>query len=59
MIEEIFEMIMKEARSRKGLSLELNIMMVHFELLDKVCGAIKGLTVEDIRTVRLKFRREH
>ena len=57
MIDEIFEMLMKEARSRKGQNLEVDMMMVLFEVTDKVCSALKCLQVEDIKTTRLKFRR--
>ena len=59
MIQEIFEMIMKEARSRKGESLEVQMMMVLFEVTDKVCGAIKSLKVDRIKSTRLTFRRKH
>jgi len=58
MIEEIFEMIMKEARTRKGESLELDMMMVLLEVTDKVCNAIKTLKVDRIKTTRLTFRRK-
>lgn len=58
MIEEIFEMIMKEARSRKGANLELDIMMVLLELTDKVCGAISSLKVDRIKSTRLTVRRK-
>jgi len=58
MIEEIFEMIMKEARSRKGQNLDVDIMMVMFEVIDKVCDTWKTLKVEDIKSTRLKFRRK-
>lgn len=59
MIDQIFEMLMKEARSRKGLSLEVHMMMVLFELTDKVCNTWKTIRVEDIKSTRLKFRRTH
>lgn len=59
MIDEIFEMIMKEARTRKGATLELQIMLVLFEVQEKVCGAIKTLKVDRIKSTRLKFRRQH
>ena len=58
MIDEIFEMIMKEARSRKGPSLETDIMMVLFELSDKVCDVIQTIKVDKIKRTRLTFRRK-
>ncbi|MBA7495642.1 hypothetical protein ES702_06231 [subsurface metagenome] len=58
MIDEIFEMMMKEARSRRGDSLTMDIMMVLFELTDKTCDAIRTIKVEDIKSTRLKFRRK-
>jgi len=58
MIDEIFEMIMKEARSRKSQSLEVQMMMVLFEVTEKVCGAIQTLKVDRIKSTRLTFRRK-
>ena len=57
MIDEIFEMIMKEARSRKGQDLQTAMMMVMFEVQDKVSAAINSITVERIKSTRLTFRR--
>lgn len=58
MIEEIFEMIMKEARTRKGETLELQVLLVLLEVQDKVCGAIKTLKVDRIKTAAVKSRRK-
>jgi len=57
MIDEIFEMIMKEARTRKGETPELQVLLVLLEVQEKVCGAIKTLKVDRIKSTRLKFRR--
>lgn len=58
MIDEIFEMIMKEARSRKGETLELQTLLVFLEVQEKVFAAVKTLTVDDIKKTRLTFRRK-
>lgn len=57
MIEEIFEMIMKEARRRKGETLELQMLLVLLEVQEKVLGAIKTLKVDRTVTGNLKIRR--
>lgn len=57
MVDEIFEMIMKEARSRKGETLELQMLLVMLEVQEKVCDAIKTLKVDRIKSTRLTFRR--
>ncbi|MBA7603966.1 hypothetical protein ES703_11084 [subsurface metagenome] len=58
MIEQIFEMICQEARSRKGQSLEIDMMMVLFEITEKVTNTILSLKVDRIKSTRLKFRRK-
>lgn len=58
MIEEIFEMITKEARSRKGESLELQMLLVLLEVQEKVCGAIKTLKVDRIKSTTPEVRRK-
>lgn len=55
MIDQIFEMIMKEARSRKGETLELQTLLVLLEVQEKVCGAIKILRTEKDKGARLKY----
>jgi len=59
MVDEIFDMIMKEARSRKGETLELQMLLVLLEVQEKVCGAIKTLKVDRLKIGNFKFRREH
>lgn len=44
MIDEIFEMIMKEARARPGKNLVFNINDVFRELSDRILEARKDLT---------------
>lgn len=39
MIDEIFEMIMKEARSRPGDNLQIKAFLVMLELLDRIFKA--------------------
>lgn len=58
MIEEIFEMIMKEARTRRPEALEISILMVLLEVTAKVFDAFKPLQVEDIKSTRLTFTRK-
>jgi hypothetical protein len=58
MIDDIIEMIFKEARGRKNQDLDLALMRVLFEVTDKVCNAIKTVKVEKIKSTRLKFRRK-
>lgn len=58
MIEEIFEMIMKEARSRKGHTLELQMLLVLLEVQEKVCGVLKTLRVDRNKTAKLKLPRK-
>jgi len=58
MIDEIVEMIFKEARGRKDESLDLALMMVLFEVTDRICDAIKEVKVEKIKSIRLKARRK-
>ena len=50
MIDEIFEMIMKEARARPGTDLARKIIMVLLEVADKVTSAQENLR---------KFERRH
>lgn len=50
MIDDIFEMIMKEARDRPGKDLARKIIMVLLEVTDKVTSARENLT---------KFERRH
>jgi len=57
MTEEIFEMIMKEARSRKGQALEQAILEVLLEVIAKVFDAIQPLQVDNIKSTRVKFTR--
>ena len=59
MIDEIFEMIMKEARSRKGETPELQMLLVLLEIQEKVLGAITTLKMNRAETANLKYRREH
>ena len=58
MIDEIFDMIMKEARTRKHPSLFVNVMTVFSELTEKLCQALGQMKVEDIKTIRIKLRRK-
>lgn len=58
MIDDIVEMIYKEARGRRDQDLDLALMMVLMEVTDKVLDAIKTVKVEKIKSTRLKFRRK-
>lgn len=53
MIDEIFQLIMKEARSRKGHTLELQTLLVFIEVQEKVFATIKTLRVQDPKDERL------
>jgi len=55
MIEEIFEMIMKEARTRKGETLELQTLLVFLEVQEKVFAAIKTLRTQNTKGARIKY----
>jgi len=58
MMDEIFELIMKEATSRKDQAFEVAILEVLFELITRIFDAFKPLQVQDIKSTRLKFRRK-
>lgn len=58
MIDDIFEMIMKEARRRKGESLEIDAMIVLLQVTHKVFDTIEAIKVEDIKSARPIFRRK-
>ena len=58
MIDEIFELIMKEARTREDPSLYVNVLTVYSELSEKVFQAMTQFRVEDIKRTRLTFRRK-
>lgn len=57
MIDDIFEMIMKEARTRRPQALELSILMVLFEVIAKVTDGIKPLLADNIKSTHSTFRR--
>ena len=50
-MDEIFEMVMKEARSRPGDDLILNVRFVMIELRIMVKSAIDDLVKEEIRRI--------
>lgn len=58
MIDQIFDMIMTEARTRKDQTLQLSTLIVLLEVQEKVISAVHALQVEDIKSTRLKFRRK-
>lgn len=49
MIEEIFEMIMKEARSRKGKDMVKNIATVSMEISQRLMAAMEGIRDQERR----------
>ena len=51
MLDDIIEMIFKEARGRKDQDLDLALMMVLFEVTDRICDAIKQVKVEKIKSI--------
>jgi len=59
MIEEIFEMIMKEIRHGDGETAQHNAFTVLAELTIRVYNAIHPPKVDDIKKTRLTFRRKH
>jgi len=55
-IDAIVEMIFKEARGRKDESFDLALMMLLFEVTDRICDAIKTVKVEKIKNLSPKVR---
>lgn len=51
-------MIMKEARTRKGESLEVQALLVLLEVQEKVCSALHTLHIDEIKTIRLILKRQ-
>jgi len=49
MIEEIFEMIMKEARARPGKDLIKNIATVSMDIAERIMPAMEGIRAEERR----------
>lgn len=49
MIDEIFAMIMKEARARKGKNLIKNIATVYMEVTERILAAVEGIRAQERR----------
>jgi len=59
MIDEIFELIMKEARARKGPSTQAAMLIVLLEVTEKVFNTIDGLQADLTTTPKIKVRSQH
>lgn len=58
MIDVIFDLIMKEARSRKGEDLNHQVMIVLFDVTDKVLGAIQPALAMKLENISFTFTKD-
>ena len=56
MIDEIIDLITKEARTRRPQALDLSILMVSLEVMTKVFAAFEPLPLSDNKSNRFTLR---